>query len=94
MANEKNLKPFKKGETGNPNGRPKLPDLSELIQDEVGDKGMREAVQALLKAAKKGNVKAIQELLDRGYGKVKQPIDHTNNGEAFNLQDLIGFKDA
>lgn len=31
MANEQNLKPFKKGEVANPNGRPKMPNLKDAI---------------------------------------------------------------
>lgn len=38
MANEKNLKPFKKGETGNPNGRPaNPPELRELQKMTKGE---------------------------------------------------------
>lgn len=78
MANPSSLKPFKKGsdERRNLKGRPKLPDLADLIIEEVGDKGYREVITALLKQAKKGNVKAIQEILDRGYGKAPQRHDH------------------
>lgn len=70
-------KPFKKGESGNPNGRPKLPDLSELIYEEVGEQGYREVITQLLKQAKKGNLKAIQEIMDRGYGKTIQKSELT-----------------
>jgi hypothetical protein len=82
-GNIKNLKPFKKGETGNPNGRPpKLPDIDVLLADVLGEeKDGKTAAQAILMAlrakAAKGDVRAAEVLLDRGWGKVKQPIDHS-----------------
>ena len=49
-GNIKNLKPFKKGETGNPNGRPpKLPDIDVLLADVLGEeKDGKTAAQAIL----------------------------------------------
>jgi hypothetical protein len=81
MANEKNLKHFKKGETGNPNGRPrKLPALDRLMADVLGEeKDGITAGEAILKAlrskATKGDVRAAEVLLDRAYGKPKQTTD-------------------
>ena len=78
--NTKNLKPFKKGQTGNPNGRPKLPDLKEAIAKVLGEeKEGNNALEAILKAqrlkAAKGDTRAAEFLLDRGYGKAKQVIE-------------------
>lgn len=80
-GNIKNLKPFKKGQTGNPNGRPKkLPELDALLAEVLGEeKDGKTAAQVILMAlrakAAKGDVRAAEVLLDRGWGKVKQPID-------------------
>ena len=69
---------FKKGQTGNPNGRPKkLPELSKLMADILGDeKNGLTTAERILKAieakALKGDIKAAEMLLDRGYGKPKQ----------------------
>lgn len=76
----KNLKPFKKGQSGNPKGRPKLPNLKEAISkvlaDGDGDLSVLDhIIIALAKKAAKGDVRAAQELLDRGYGKSKQVIE-------------------
>ncbi len=83
MANEKNLKPFKKGQSGNIKGRPpKLPQLDTLLSDTLGREtadGRTEAhaiLEALVKAAKKGNVAAGVALLNRAYGQPKQPVEH------------------
>lgn len=89
MANEQNLKPFKKGESGNPNGRPKkLPALdellSEIMSEEAGQTGMTAAKAILLRLramAMKGDIRAIQLMLDRSYGKAKETIDLTTGGE-------------
>ena len=73
-------KPFKKGVSGNPKGRPKMPDIKEALTMILGDeKDGRTALDAILAAlrakAVKGDVKAAQELLDRAYGKSKQIIE-------------------
>jgi hypothetical protein len=81
MANEKNLKHFKKGQSGNPKGRPlKLPALDKLMADVLGEeKDGITAGEAILKAlrakATKGDVRAAEVLLDRAYGKPKQTHD-------------------
>jgi len=79
--NKENLKPFKKGQSGNPNGRPKkLPELDKLLADVLGEeKDGIEAAKVILMAlrakAAKGDVRAAEVLLDRAYGKAKQSMD-------------------
>ena len=86
MSNKKsidNLKPFKKGPDSRRNvkGRPPvLPDLKEaiarLLSEEDEDTNRLEKVlNALYKKALKGDVRAAQELIDRGYGKPNQKVD-------------------
>jgi hypothetical protein len=76
---------FKKGQTGNPNGRPrKLPELDKLLADVMGEeKDGLSAAEAILKAlrakATKGDIRAAEVLLDRAYGKAKQTIDNNVN---------------
>ncbi len=87
MPNPENIEPhkFKKGQSGNPNGRPKkLPDIDELLGNVLGEeKDGLTAAEAILKAlrlkATKGDVRAAEVLLDRGYGKAKQYIDNTHD---------------
>lgn len=80
-----NLKPFKKGQSGNPKGRPKkLPELDKLLADVLGEeKDGITAGEAILRAlrskAAKGDVRAAEVLLDRAYGKAKQHIENTIN---------------
>jgi hypothetical protein len=80
------LRRIPKGVSGNPKGRPKLPDLSQamaaILADEKDGKTALDAILAALRAkAAKGDVRAAQLLLDRGYGKPKETIDHTSGGE-------------
>lgn len=76
---------MKKGETLNPNGRPrKLPELDKLLADVMGEeKDGLSAAEAILKAlrakATKGDIRAAELLLDRAYGKAKQTIDNNLN---------------
>lgn len=76
---------FKKGEVANPSGRPrKLPELDKLLADVLGeDKDGITAAEAILMrlrsvAASGTNtaaIRAAEVLLDRAYGKARQPID-------------------
>jgi hypothetical protein len=78
MGKLENLKPFKKGHDPRRHvtGPYKVPDLADLIVEEVGEEGLREAMKKLRSLAIKGNLKAIQELLDRTYGKAPQKLEH------------------
>jgi len=79
---KENLKPFPKGKSGNPKGRPKkLPELDKMLIEELGKdyrQGMtvgQKIIAALAAKAMRGDTKAADILLDRGYGKVKQDVN-------------------
>lgn len=80
-----NSKPFKKGQSGNPNGRPKkLPELDKLLADVLGEeKDGVTAADAILRKlramAASGNIRAAEILFDRAYGKAKQQLEHSGN---------------
>jgi len=64
----------------NRKGRPKLPDIKELLAKVLGSvKKGETGAEAILKAmelrAMKGDVRAAELLLDRAYGKPKQDIE-------------------
>jgi hypothetical protein len=87
----KGLTPFQKGESGNPNGRPKkLPELDKLLAEVLGEeKDGVTAAEAILKAlrakASKGDIRAAEVLLNRGYGMARQVIDQTIKTEPIQL---------
>ena len=87
---------FKKGASGNPNGRPKkLPDLHILLADVLGEeKDGITAAEAILKALRakaiKGDIMAAEVLFDRCYGKPKQQVDVNAKVEEIKIR----FKDA
>jgi hypothetical protein len=71
---------FKKGQSGNPKGRPKLPNLKEamakvLAEEKDGMVALDAVLLKLRQMAMKGNPKAIEMLLDRGYGKPNQKTE-------------------
>ena len=68
--------PFKKGQSGNPGGRPKvIAEVKELAREHTGA-----AIETLVsimtnpKSAPAARVSAANSLLDRGYGKPPQHI--------------------
>ncbi len=97
-----NLIPPKKGEIRNPNGRPvgsrnretivnkwleaikdaKNPITGELESLPIAD----QMVLALIGKALKGDVAAFKELMDSGYGKIKDQTEHSGS------VDFKGFK--
>ena len=81
-----NMRPGKNGgslKTGGNNGGgrpPKLPELDKLLADVLGEeKDGVTAADAILRKlramAASGNIRAAEILLDRAYGKAKQPVD-------------------
>jgi replication-associated recombination protein RarA len=88
-----NLKPFVKGVSGNPKGRPVIPDLKEALAKALAEKKdgkitLEKIILALISKAIKGDVRAAQELLDRAFGKSQQFIDFTTKGDALNRIEI------
>lgn len=83
MPNLKNIEPhrFKKGQTGNPKGRPPiLPPLKDAIAKILSEeKDGVNALEAILKAIRaraiKGDTAAAKAILERAYGLPRQTID-------------------
>ena len=83
-----NLKPWPKGVSGNPGGRPKkkaiTEDLERLLEEEApngdGKTWAATIAEALLKQAAKGDVRAITELANRIEGKPLQAMAVAEGG--------------
>lgn len=66
-----NLKPFKKGQSGNPKGaQRKLPALDKLLSD-IDESDFVAVINALFTKAKKGDVRAAEVIFDRSFGKAR-----------------------
>jgi hypothetical protein len=94
MSGTDNLKPFKKGESGNPNGRPKGSlNRSTIVKKWLSVQGQADnpisgesetmsqedmITLALIKKAREGDTQAYKALMDSGYGAPKQEVENTN----------------
>ncbi len=78
-----NLKPWKPGESGNPGGRSRTKPLTEELQrlldseapNAKGQTWVAVIAEALVKKARKGDVRAIAELANRIEGKARQSVE-------------------
>lgn len=76
-ANKKNTGRFKPGQSGNPNGRPKVPkEIKDMLKAATPDAAGL-LIQCIHddKCKMEIRVKAATEILDRVFGKATQPID-------------------
>jgi hypothetical protein len=80
----KNLKSWKKGQSGNPLGKPKgTRNRSTIVKawldanatDGESDTVADQLVRALIQKAAKGDVAAFRELFDSAFGKIKDDAD-------------------
>lgn len=94
MANEENLIKFKKGQSGNPKGRPvgsknrstiakKWLDIEQNLKNPLTSKVENMSQEdlitlALIRKAREGDVQAYQKLMDSAYGQPLQQIEQTN----------------
>jgi hypothetical protein len=73
-----NLKPWKPGQSGNPGGRPGKRLIDEALEDLLASndsEAARDVAAALLKRARKGDIRAIQLIAERTQGKPTRSAD-------------------
>lgn len=94
----KNQTSFKKGQSGNPNGRPAREwTVQSLIEeameehDETGVPAKKIIIKKLMQLAKRGDMIATKEIFNRIDGMPQQKTDLTTGGEI--LQGLVIIKD-
>lgn len=79
MANTTNLKPFKKGQSGNPSGRTPVSDIREHLKKRLSETKqdttvtfLDSIIDRLILTAQRGNVRATELILHYTYGKPKE----------------------
>jgi hypothetical protein len=83
------LKPFRPGQSGNPGGRPKLPDFFR----ERGPEALKEILRIATEGEGKLQMQALIYVADRIYGKAVQGVE-VETGEGVNgmLAALLALK--
>ena len=86
---------FKKGQSGNPKGKPKMPDLKEAMARALGEQAkdgttaLDQIIEAMRRKAAQGDVKAAELLLARGFGKPRESVDITSGGEKIATPPIV-----
>jgi len=90
MNKEKNLKPFEKGVSGNPGGRPKWKKVTELMKTETNQEKLAIIVDNVFDLALEGNMRAVEFIADRLEGKVAQRVEVSTNDQPIKVFDFEG----
>ena len=86
MAKTNNLKPFAPGQSGNPGGRPRIPDDVKQLARGYTREAIETAAEIMRNPGETGTARmsAVNTILDRAWGKAPQHISVDNTG---NLSD-------
>ena len=74
---KENLRPWKKGQSGNPSGRAKIPEDAKAMLKAATPQAVKLLVDTLNNPKEKTEtrVRCAETVLDRVYGKANQPIE-------------------
>lgn len=82
-------RPFEKGKSGNPNGRPKMPEETKEILKAAAPEAAALLVELMRDETQPAKIRkgCAESLLDRVYGKPTQPIDGKMTVAAVEITD-------
>ena len=83
MTKPTNLKPFAPGQTGNPGGRPRLPEDVKALARSYTREAIETAAEIMRNSDETGTARmsAVNTILDRAWGKPAQHITTENLGD-------------
>ncbi len=87
-----NLKPFRPGQSGNPNGRPKKIQTVAQLAEDNSEKALKKLIKLIDDTNSKVALAAAQAVLDRAMGKPKQSLDvgtTKKNAADYDESDLL-----
>jgi hypothetical protein len=92
-------KAFPKGKSGNPGGRPKLPEDVKHVRElarQYTESAIAALVEVLDSDSAAGKVAAANALLDRGWGRAEQPITGADGGPVQTVSriELVALTDG
>ena len=77
MSKHRNSKSWVKGQSGNPGGRPKMPEDLKRAMQGLAEDAIKVLREALSSDDERVRIMAAGHVLDRGYGKPIQAVDLT-----------------
>ncbi len=83
--------PFAPGQSGNPGGRPKLPNEVKELARAASEKAISRAIELMDSPDENVALKAISTVLDRGYGKPAQAVTGEGGEGPVALNLLVEF---
>ena len=89
MANEQNLKPWKPGQSGNPNGRPSVDQKLKELREAVGIEPREELIRIANDKRTKleTRVRVLKYLDEQFNGRAKQSVDSNNANTVYVMSD-------
>lgn len=92
-ANTSRLTPWKPGQSGNPNGRPKKVMSIAKLAEESGEKALKQLVKLIDSTDERVSLQAAMAVLDRAVGKPKATVETTTKKEVadYSESELIAL---